>query len=55
MLRFGYTPKKIQFLAELAFDGEYDTENYKKRHLRPFTGDFSHSSLREAVCRMDQR
>jgi NAD+ synthase (glutamine-hydrolysing) len=30
VLRFGYEPKKILFLAEQAFDGEYDRDIIKK-------------------------
>ena len=49
MLRFGYTPKKIQFLAELAFDGEYDTETIKKWlktfYRRFFSQQFKRSCL----------
>ena len=49
MLRFGYTPKKIQFLAELAFDGEYDTETIKRQlktfYRRFFSQQFKRSCL----------
>lgn len=38
-VRYGFTPKKIQFLAETAFDGDYDRETIK-RWLKVFVRRF---------------
>lgn len=53
ILRFGFEPKKVYYLAQLAFDGVYDSETIKKWlnnfYKRFFTQQFKRSCLPDGV------
>jgi NAD+ synthase (glutamine-hydrolysing) len=51
MIRGGYTPLKIVFLAGVAFEGKYDSSNIRK-WLKVFIRRFLLNNSKDPVCQM---